>query len=190
MKTWWCVGVFLALVVFSSQKRYFSYMNLTLGQTQQEAENIISTSEDFKIDESRYFGKINEQTPFILKATYKPFINNLYMQFYSNICFHITIEYNSNYFDYLSLAEKLEDIYGRPSLRTATFAAWYGILTNGQRGENGEIDVRLQLEAPSTVKVYDYVLMKKMNTELSNIIFLITNQTIIETEKRRLMNQL
>jgi len=180
----------LVSLLLMGQKRFFNYMGLTLGQTQQQAEDIIASSEDFKIDESRFFGKINEQTPFILKATYKPFINNLYLQFYSNICFHITIEYNSNYFDYLSLAEKLEDIYGKPSIRTANFAAWYGVLTNGTRGENGEIDVRLQLEAPSTVKVYDYVLMKKMNAELSNIIFLITNQTIIETEKRRLMNEL
>ncbi len=184
------VGICLLCFLLMGQKRYFNYMGLTLGLSQQEAENIIANSEDFKIDESRFFGKINEQTPFILKATYKPFINNLYLQFYSNVCFHITIEYNSNYFDYLSLVEKLEDTYGRASIRTANFAAWYGVLTNGTRGENGEVDVRLQLEAPSTVKVYDYVLMKKMNTELSNIIFLITNQTIIETEKRRLMNGL
>ncbi|URA11149.1 hypothetical protein [Thermospira aquatica] len=190
MRRFKALGIAVLCLLLIGQKRYFSYMGLTLGQTQQEAEDIIAKSEDFKIDEARFFGKINEQTPFILKATYKPFINNLYMQFYSNVCFHITIEYNSNYFDYLSLVEKLEDTYGKPSIRTANFAAWYGVLTNGTRGENGEIDVRLQLEAPSTVKVYDYVLMKKMNTELSNIIFLITNQTIIETEKRRLMNEL
>ncbi|MFN3659971.1 MAG: hypothetical protein ACK4TN_01895, partial [Brevinematales bacterium] len=63
MKRLHLFSFFLFSLLLMGQKRFFNYMGLTLGQTQQEAENIIANSEDFKIDESRFFGKINEQTP-------------------------------------------------------------------------------------------------------------------------------
>lgn len=171
-------------VMAHSLKKDFEFMGLKLGQTQDEVTNIIYRSEVMKIDESRFFGNMNEQIPFIIKANYFPMINNLYVQFYSNASYGITIQFNPNYFDFLGLSETLQDKYGGPKKRTSKLVEWEDAVTNGGR------NIRLRLEHPSTVKVYDHLIMKKVNTELSQNIVKYTNTSYIQSTKRMLLNEL
>lgn len=180
--------VFVSLTVLSvlsfGLKKEFEFMGLKLGQTQSEVTNIIQNSQTMKIDESRFFGIFNEQIPFIIKATYFPMIDNLYVNFYSNRSYGITIQFNHYYFDFLSLSETLQDKYGPPKRRSSKLVEWEDAFTNGTPY------IKLRLESPSTVKVYDYLIMKQVNTSLSQDIVKFTNQSYIQSTKRALLNEL
>ena len=167
-------------------KREFDFMGLYLGMTQDEATNVISLSSNLHIDESRFFGKINESVPFIIKATYYPFIDNIYIQFNDNAAYGITIQFNPGYFDFLSLSEKLEDKYGVPTQKTSRLVLWEGLLTN----TNSSSDIKLRLEYPTTVKVFDVSAMKAVNSELSQTIVRITNESMIQSNRRALLDEL
>lgn len=166
-------------------KKDFEFMGLRLGQTQDEVTNAIVRTEVMSIEESRYFGFLNEQVPFIIKATYHPMIDNLYVQFYSNRSYGITIQFNRKFFDFLSLSETMTDKYGLPRSRSSRLVVWQDVLTNAR-----DRDVRIRLEYPSTVKVYDHLMMKEVNTRLSQDIVLYTNTSYIQNTKRMLLNEL
>lgn len=166
-------------------KREFDFMGLRLGISQEQAIQLISVNSNLRIDESRFFGKINEATPFIIKAVYFPYINNIYIQFYDNKAYGITIQFNPAYFDFLTLTEKLETKYGSPVSKTSRLVQW-NTLTNSQPRS----DIKLRLEHPSTVKVFDKVLMMQVNTELSQNIVKITNESLIQSNRRALLEEL
>ncbi len=172
----------------SALKKEFDFMGLKLGMTEEEVKNILSENPNLKIDESRYLGKINEATPFILKAVYPPFIPNIYVQFYSNISYGITIQLNSGYFDFFSLSEKLEDKYGTPFLRSSRLVLWQDV--TGDSVSNTSRFVKLRLEYPTTVKVFDEILMKQVNSEVSQNIVKMTNQSLIASNRRAILEEL
>lgn len=177
-------ALFFFTVLSFGLKKDFEFMGLKLGQTQAEVTNLIENSQTMKIDESRYFGFLNEQVPFIIKASYFPMIDNLYVNFYSNRSYGITIQFNRYYFDFLSLSETLQDKYGVPKLRTSRLVEWEDAYTNGTPY------IKLRLESPSTVKIYDYQIMKMVNTQLSQDIVKFTNHSYIQSTKRALLNEL
>ncbi|MCX7821701.1 MAG: hypothetical protein N2258_08530 [Brevinematales bacterium] len=169
-------------------KKEFSYYGLRLGLTMEEAIEIIENNGILKIDESRFFGKINEPVPFILKATYKPFINQFYLQFYSNVVYGITIQFNNLYFDFFTLSERLEDVYGVPTKKSSKIVEWR-TLSNFQNVAGVNSDIILRLEYPSTVKVFDNIILLKLNSEVSQKIILTTNQTFINSNRNLLLNE-
>lgn len=187
-KTGLVLTVVLLIVLLSTfsfgLKKDFEFMGLKLGQTQSEVTNIMESSQTLKIDESRFFGLMNEKVPFIIKATYFPLIDNLYVNFYSNSSYGITIQFNHYYFDFLSLSETLQDKYGTPKRRSSKLVEWEDVFTNGVPF------IKLRLEAPCTVKVYNYLIMKQVNTSLSQEIVKYTNQSYIQSTKRALLNEL
>ncbi len=170
-----------------SLRKEFVFLGLKLGMTQTDVTNVLSENSFLKIDESRFFGKINDAVPFIIKANYYPFIDNLYIQFYNDSAYGITLQFNPGYFDFLSLSEKLQDKYGPPLLRTSKLVLW-------ENGTNSDIhtgnQIKLRLEYPSTVKVFDYAVMQQVNTELSQSTVKITNESIIQSNRRALLDEL
>lgn len=182
------IFLFLLNGLVYSVKQEFSYYGLRLGLTLEESMDIIEKSGILKIDESRFFGKINEPVPFILKATYKPFIDQLYIQFYSNVAYGITIQFNSAYFDFFTLTQRLEDVYGVPSRKTSKVVEWK-TLSNFQNVAGVNSDIILRLEYPSTVKVFDNIILLKLNSEVSQKIILTTNQTFINSNRTILLNE-
>lgn len=187
MKKYFLV-LFLAFGILYPVKKEFSYYGLKLGLTMEETMDIIEKNGILKIDESRFFGKINDPVPFILKATYRPFINQLYVQFYSNVSYGITIQFNSSYFDFFTLSERLEDVYGVPTKKTSKFVEWR-TLSNFQNIAGVNSDIVLRLEYPSTVKVFDNIILLKLNSEVSQKIILTTNQTFINSNRNVLLNE-
>ncbi len=180
--------IIFCFIPFYAVKKEFSYYGLKLGLTLEESIEIVEKSGILKIDESRFFGKINDPVPFILKATYKPFINQLYVQFYSNVAYGITIQFNSSYFDFFTLTERLEDVYGQPTKKTSKFVEWK-TLSNYQNIAGVNSDIVLRLEYPSTVKVFDNIILLKLNSEVSQKIILTTNQTFINSNRTILLNE-
>lgn len=168
----------------SAVKTSFDYLGFRLGMSEDEVNTILSANSRLKVNESRYLGKINDPVPFILKITYEPYIPLIYLQFYSNQVCVISVYFNQAFFDFYTLAETLENKYGTPALRTPQLVRWDS-LTNTQNPSN---TVRMQLEYPTTVKVMDYSLMLRLNEETSNAIFRITNNSIIQSNKRELLN--
>ncbi len=183
--------IFLSAELFGLKKD-FNFMGLKLGMTQQEITNVLLLNPRLKIDESRFFGKINDALPFIIKAVYPPYIDNIYAQFYSNICYGITIQFNPDYFDYFSLSENLEDKYGMPKLKTSRIVLWEGIFTNSpdQGSKDQGKDIRLRLEYPSTVKIFNYKMMNEMNNELHQNNIKITNESVDESNRRAILSEL
>ena len=166
-------------------KNEFNFMGFKLGMMQSEVTNIIFQNTNLKIDESRFFGKINEAVPFIIKATYLPYIDNIYTQFYSNSCYGITIQFDPGYFDFFTLSETLEDKYGPPSLKTSKLVLWENI-----QNTNTQKDIKLRLEYPSTVKVFDKNIVILINSELSRNFIKMTNESVIESIKKALLGEL
>lgn len=183
---------FLILTFFLSfsypLRKEFEYLELKLGMSFADVTNIIEKSEKLRIDESRFFGKINEEVPFIIKATYFPFIESILIQFHNDKSYGITIIFNPGYFDFFTLAGKLQEKYGTPLLRTSKLILWEG--SGSTNNGNTSDPVKLRLEYPSTVKVIDYNIMKQVNTELSQNIVKITNESIIQSNKRALLDEL
>jgi len=170
------------------EKKEFSYFGLKLGISMDETISIIESNNLLKIDESRFFGKINEPVPFIVKATYQPFIPQIYVQFYSNISYGITIHFNPAYFDYFTLCKTIEEKYGKADRRTSKFALWSG-LSNYKNILGVESKVILKVEFPSTVKVYDEIVLLHLNSEISQNIVRVTNMSVINSNRRALLNE-
>lgn len=170
-------------------KKEFSFYGLKLGLSQEETISLLKENTLFKIDEARFFGKINEPVPFIVKASYEPYIPNLYVQFYSNIAYGITIQFNQAYFDFFTLSETLEDKYGLADVKTSKVVEWYK-LSNWQNLLGKESKIILRLEYPSTVKVYDETILLKLNSEISQNIIEFTNLSIINSNRKALLNEL
>lgn len=186
--------IFIASILFIlvyesvfSLKKDFSFLGLKLGMTESEVTNVLYQGSLLKIDESRFFGKINEAVPFIIKADYYPFIDGVYIQFYNNAAYGITIQFDPGYFDFPSLSDKLQDKYGLPVLKTSKLAVWEDSASNSAGSGTG---IKLRLEYPSTVKVFDYDIMQKVNTELSQSTIKITNESIIQSNRRALLDDL
>jgi hypothetical protein len=177
----------LVLLISAVYPKEFEFMGIKLGMTEQDVTNIVSQSQLLQIDESRYFGKINDATPFIMKASYFPYIQNLYVQFFSNTAYGITIQFNPGYFDFYSISDTLEKKYSAPSLKTSRLVLWDRFQTNSNPAFK---DIRMRLEYPTTVKVFDYQIMKQVNTELSQNIVRITNESMIASNRRALMDEL
>jgi hypothetical protein len=161
-------------------KKEFNFMGIKLGMTGTEISNSVAKSDNLKIDDSRFLGKINEAIPYTLKIDSHPFIQNIYIQFYQGKSFLITILLNEKYFDFYYLTEKLEDKYGIPILKTSKSVKW----------ESGTDNVRLVLEKPSTIKVFDMFIMKKLQTEISQKNYLMTNNSILQYEKNLILDEL
>ncbi len=196
----------------------FSFMGLKLGMTESEVTDILTRGSMLQIDESRYFGKINEAVPFIIKADYYPFIDGVYIQFYNNSAYGITIQFNQGYFDFFSIFDKLRDKYGPPSIKTSKLVLWDesasaavsnapllspsnsiqsnsvmtdSALTNPASSvlNSPNSGTKLRLEFPSTVKVINYDIMQKVNSELSQNTVRITNESIIQSNRRALLDE-
>lgn len=161
-------------------KKEFNFMGLRLGMTPDEVKAVISQSSNLRIDETRYLGELNEANPFTLKASYFPFIRNVYIEFYRGKSYEIIVVLNPNYFDFFSLSETLEDKYGVPARKTSKRVHW-------QEKTNR---VELLLEKPSTIKVYDDLLMRQLHSELSQTIIQSTNNSQIQSNKRSILNEL
>ncbi len=189
MRKYLIVTLLTINILAYSLKNEFSYYGLKLGLSYEETLAILETNEMFKVDESRFFGKINEPVPFIIKATYKPYISQLYVQFYSNIAYGITIQFNNAYFDYFSLSEKLEDSYGSPQKKTSKITEWKN-LSNYQNILGNKTDIVLRLEFPSTIKVFDNTILLKLNSEVRENIIKATNLSIINSNRNILLNEL
>ena len=140
-----------------------------------------------KIDESRFFGKINDAVPFIIKADYYPFIDGLFVQFYNNSAYGITIQFDPGYFDYQSISDKLQEKYGPPVLLTSKVAIWDDSQSNTGITNTG---IKLRLEYPSTVKVLNYDVMSKVNSDLNQSMIRITNESIIQSNRKALLDDL
>jgi hypothetical protein len=161
-------------------KKEFDFMGIKLGMTGPEISNSIAKSETLKIDDTRYLGKINEAIPYTMKIDSHPYIQNIYIQFYKGKSFLIILLLNQKYFDFYNLTEKLEDKYGIPLQKTSKIVKW----------ENGTDNVRLVLESPATIKVFDTVIMKKLQTEISQKNYLMTNNSILQYEKNLILDEL
>jgi hypothetical protein len=181
-------AIFLVCFMLASRSLFsaeFDFMGVKLGMTEQDVTNVISQNQLLQIDESRFFGKINDATPFIIKASYFPYIQNLYVQFFNNIAYGITIQFNPGYFDFFSLTETLEKKYSKPTLKTSKLVSW------NQTNSNPALkDIRMRLEYPTTVKVFDYQIMKQVNTVLSQNIVRITNESMIASNRKALLDEL
>ena len=169
-------------------KTEFGFYGIKIGMPLDEINAIAAQNVNLKIDESRFFGKINDITPFIIKMTFFPYINNIYIQLYSNITYSITIQLNENYFDFFSITEKLEDKYGPSKIKTSKIIIWENLTTSYTNFPGLTNNIKLQLEYPSTIKVFDYEIMKKLHLDL-NIIKL-TNVSIVESNKQKILNEL
>ncbi|MGC8764391.1 MAG: hypothetical protein ACP5QT_00680 [Brevinematia bacterium] len=189
MKKYLIISILIISLQAFGLKKEFSYYGLKLGLSFDETLAILETNKIFKIDESRFFGKINEPVPFIIKATYKPYISQIYVQFYSNVAYGITIQFNNSYFDYFSLSEKLEDSYGTPSKKTSKITEWK-TLSNFQNILGNMSDIILRLEYPSTVKVFDNNILLKLNSEVRENIIRTTNLSTINSNRKALLNEL
>ncbi|GEM_PF-1367244 len=177
----------LASVSGFSLKKDFVFLGIKLGMSESEVTNVLSQGSLLKIDESRFFGKINDAVPFIIKADYYPFIDGLYVQFYKNSAYGITIQFDPGYFDFPSLSEKLQEKYGPPLLKTSKLAIWDDSQGNSGTSNKG---INLRLEYPSTVKVLNYEVMQQVNSELSQSMIRITNESIIQSNRRALLDNL
>lgn len=149
----------------------FDFMGLRLGMTQDEARSVITNGRKLKLDESRYLDLMNEAYPFTIKAAYFPYIDKVYIDFFRGRSYQLTFQMNTQYFDYLTLASALEQKYGAPTQRTSRFVRWYN-------STNAAPNIRLTLEYPATVKIYDYKVMLELHTELSQLIRMMTNETV------------
>lgn len=168
-------------------KHEFNFLGLHLGMTQAEVTNALAAHPRLSIDESRYFGKINDATPFIIKATYFPYIETLYVQFYSNSAYGITVQFNPKHFDYFTILDKLEDKYGTPGKKSSSLSTWDQVVTNSASPSS---TIQLRLEYPSTVKILDQTMMIRMNSEVSQQILRITNESLNASNRRALLDEL
>ncbi len=175
------VSLFLLLFStgLSAEVRAFDFMGLSLGMSQAETRSAISNSQALKIDDTRYLDLLSEAYPFTLKATYFPFIDEVYIDFFHGLSYQLTFQMNPVYFDYLTLADTLERKYGPPVQRTSRFVRWIS-------DPNDASQLRLTLEYPSTVKIFDYNVMLELHTELSQLITVMTNDTV----DRRLVREI
>ncbi|OHD56206.1 MAG: hypothetical protein A2Y33_00095 [Spirochaetes bacterium GWF1_51_8] len=161
-------------------KKEFDFMGIKLGMTDMQISNAVSQNPNLKIDDSRYLGKINESIPYTLKIDSHPYIQNIFIQFYQGKSFLIILLLDNKYFDFYNLTERLEDKYGIPSKKTSKIVKW----------EDNSNSVQLVLENPSTLKVYDYAIMLKLQTELSQKSYLLTNSSILQYEKNLILGEL
>lgn len=171
----------------SGLKKDFDFMGFKLWMSQSEITNTIELNTNLQFDDCRYLGKINDVTPLIMKASFFPYINEIYFQFYSNQCYSIVIQFNPAYFDYITLTGTLQDNYGEPVIDTSQNVDWNDWQTDSVYFNK---DVKLRLEYPSTVKLYDNAIMIKANTYESNEVFKATNESIVESAKRNLLGEL
>ena len=183
-----CVLITVSINTVFSLRKEFNFMGLKLGMSQQQTTNLLASQTNLIIDERLYLGKgINDAIPFIMKASFFPYINNVYIQFYSNVSYCIIVQFNPNYFDFLTLAETMEDRYGTPASRTSKEVFWQDALTN--TAAPGP-DIQLRLEYPSTVKIFDNTLMRAVNEESRREVTRVTNESIIQSNKRAILGEL
>lgn len=169
-----------------SLENEFEFMGLKLAMNQSELQDVILMNTNLQLDTTRYLGLLNEEYPFTLKATYHPYIDQIYLDFYEGLCYQITVKFSSDYFDYYMLANSLSTNYGEPVLWTTSSIKWqdsltttnFNLMDDGSYETNistttfnsGDSDIRMTLEFPTTLKAFDNAVLLRMVTELSQVI--------------------
>jgi hypothetical protein len=180
---------FFALpVMLSAVRTEFQFYGLSIGMPRESVEALVASNSSLKIDDSRYFGKINDALPFTLKLSELPYIPDILLQFYSNRVWAITVQFAPGTFDFLTLSERLEDRYGTARRKTSQIVSWEGIGIGNTNSTPP--DIRMQLEYPSTLKVYDAAVMRMLHEELSNIDVMMSNTSLVESNRQRILGEL
>ncbi len=182
MRVWLLVILSFCVISPLSAKvlKDFQWRGLMLGMDKETVFSLLTNQYDVRVDKSRYLGLINDEYPFTLKAYIFPYIRRIYIEFYQNRAYVISLQYNQGYYDYFTLTQKLEDSYGTPAKKTSKLVRW----------EDVENNLVLTLEYPTTVKIYDQTLLLQMNNDLSNNTSIYSNQTIRQQQKDALLQEL
>lgn len=166
--------------LWTAELRDFQWRGLMLGMDKETVFSLLTNQYDVRVDKSRYLGFMNDEYPFTLKAYIFPYIRRIYIEFYQNQAYVISLQYNPGYYDFFQLTQKLENSYGDPVRKTTRLVQW----------EDPDRQLVLNLEYPTTVKIYDQSLLLRMNHELSNNTTIYTNQTVREQQRQALLDEL
>ena len=159
------VCLFLSIPVFAQE---VGFMGINIGMTRDDVLGYADGREIIEVPKNRdvEFFPVEERE--ILTLSIKPEVPHMYLQFYSDKLYAITIIFNEKYIDYLTLSSRLEEKYGSYNELTPRSRKWL-------------IDeVEIRVEKPAVVK---YIALKEF-LEVTNF----TTQNALEgNEKKQIL---
>ncbi len=131
------ICLFLSIPLFAQE---VGFMGINIGMTRDDVLSYADGREIIDVPKNRdvEFFPVEERK--ILALSIKPEVPHIYLQFYNETLYAITIVFDEKYIDYMTLTSKLEDKYGPYNELTPSSRKWY-------------IDeVEIKVEKPAVVK--------------------------------------
>jgi len=157
--------IFLILFLFLKINIYsqdFSFLGLEIGMSHNQVLSTIGNTSIIIPAEDNLLKQLIPPTPYtlVLKGnnTNNIMINRILLDFYQQKTYQITIFLNPIYFSFYTLSEKLLDKYGTSTNRSSIKVTWY----------DQDLNYRLTLENPATIKITDYNILQNVLEFQSN----------------------
>jgi hypothetical protein len=162
---------FIFICLFISVPLYaqeVGFMGINIGMTRDDVLGYADGREILEVPKNRdvEFFPVEERE--ILTLSIKPEVPHIYLQFYNEKLYAITIIFNEKYIDYMTLSSRLREKYGSYNELTTQWRKW----------NIGEVEVKV--EKPAVVK---YIALK----EFLEVTDFKTQNTLGESEKKQIL---
>lgn len=136
-------GVLVFIFVLSTvclHAQDIGFMEITLGMTRDEVLEFADEKELIKVPKNRDVEFFPVENRKILTLSIEPEVPHMYLQFYNEKLYAITVVFDERAIDFLTLARTLEEKYGPYTELTPNWRKW----------KNGGSEIRV--EKPAVVK--------------------------------------
>ncbi len=175
---------FFLLIPTISYSQDFSFLGLEIGMTKDQILETIKGSRDLIPAEDELLLQLKPATPYtlVLKAnnSNNNMIQKVFVDFYQEQSYQLTIFLTPEYFSFYTLSEKLLDKYGTPKDRTSYRVTWF---------DNEEV-MRLTLEYPSTIKMTAIPTLTEVLTRQGQILEQGSSESLEYKERQRILDEL
>ena len=134
------IVMFFCSYFLHAQNQGIGFMGINIGMSREEVLDYAEKEAGFKVPKNRdvEFFPVEERK--ILTLSMEPEVPHVYLQFYNDKLYAITVIFNDSYVDYYTICEKMESKYGKYHHLDPDMRKW-------------EIDgIEIRVEKPAVVK--------------------------------------
>jgi len=120
-------ALLLFILLFTSVRLYaldIGFMGITLGMTRNEVLEFADNKELIKVPKNRDVEFFPVENRKILTLSIEPEVPHMYLQFYNEKLYAITVVFDEGELDFFTLARTLEEKYGPYTMLTPTWRKW------------------------------------------------------------------